>query len=91
MTILVLFFYGKIGLHRGLSPHGPRPPPQRSMMYDEANYFKKRILSILAASPMFLATFVATSRIHDGKHHPADVVGGAMIGIACAVFAYGLW
>jgi membrane-associated phospholipid phosphatase len=24
-------------------------------------------------------------------HHPADVVGGALIGIACANFGYGLW
>jgi membrane-associated phospholipid phosphatase len=88
MTMLTLFFFGKIGLHRGLFPHDDL---LQQSMYDEATYFKKRILSIFAGSPMFLATFIATSRIRDDMHHPADVVGGAMIGIACAVFAYGLW
>ena len=85
MTLLTLFFYGNIGLHRRLSPLCPRE--QRSA----ADYCKKRILSVIAALPMFLAVFIAASRVHDDMHHPADVVGGAVIGISCALFGYGLW
>lgn len=84
MTVLTLFFYGKIGLHRGLSHH------LREGRRNE-NYYKKRIFSVVAASPMLLAVFIAASRVHDDWHHPADIVGGAIIGLSTAIFGYGLW
>lgn len=85
MTVLTLFFYGKIGLHRGLSPH------LREEQRNAKNYYKKRIFSMVAALPMLLAVFIAASRVHDDSHHPADVVGGAIIGLSTAIFGYGLW
>jgi|EP00979_Chaetoceros_neogracilis_P000202 membrane-associated phospholipid phosphatase len=80
MTLLTLFFFGKIGLHRKVGESG-----------DQASLMKKRFLSALSGCPMFFAVFIAASRVHDDMHHPADVVGGALIGIACANFGYGLW
>jgi membrane-associated phospholipid phosphatase len=38
-----------------------------------------------AAIPLsVLATLVAYSRVHTGVHYPGDVVGGSLMGIACA-------
>ncbi len=84
MTMLTLLFYGKVGLHR-------EQRLTNSTSSANAEYCKKRILSALSALPMFLATFIAASRVHDDRHHPADVVGGAVLGISCALFSYGLW
>ena len=81
MTLFTLFFFGKVGLHRkevGEKNH-------------QALLMKKRFLSAVSGFPMFFAVFIAASRVHDDMHHPADVVGGALIGISCAVFGYGLW
>jgi len=52
----------------------------------------RRFVSIAALLvPMGVATFIAASRIVDNKHHPADVVGGAVLGTAVSVFVNGLW
>eukprot|EP00930_Biecheleria_cincta_P006541 TRINITY_DN107565_c0_g1_i1.p1 TRINITY_DN107565_c0_g1~~TRINITY_DN107565_c0_g1_i1.p1 ORF type:complete len:223 (+),score=11.72 TRINITY_DN107565_c0_g1_i1:30-671(+) len=43
---------------------------------------------ILSLSPLAVAGWVSTSRIRENDHHPSDVVGGAMIGSAWAIFWY---
>ena len=80
MTFLTLYFYGKIGLHR-------RSPCPSSIV----EFSKRRMLSAIITLPIFLAVFVAASRVRDDYHHPADVVGGSLIGLVCAWNAYGLW
>jgi len=90
MTLLTLLFFGKIGLHRGLWSSGGNGVTGEASR-GPAYYIKKRILSMFAAMPMFLAVFIAASRVHDNMHHPADITAGAIIGIFCAVFGYGLW
>jgi len=80
MTLLTLLFLGKIGLHQN---HQIRINP--------ATFVKKRLLSILSALPICLGIFISLSRVHDNFHHPADIVGGGMIGIGCALFSHGLW
>ncbi len=50
-----------------------------------------RAISVLSLAPIFVAWFVATSRVHDNKHFPADVVGGTVIGVLVATFTFRLW
>lgn len=53
--------------------------------------FYYRIISILSLIPICIALFIATSRVHDNKHFPADIIAGAIIGYSIATFIYGLW
>jgi hypothetical protein len=50
-----------------------------------------RILSVFCLSPMLLAYIVAGSRVVNNYHHPADVVGGAVLGTGIAIFIHGIW
>lgn len=50
-----------------------------------------RLFSLLCLLPVAVAIYVASSRIVDNKHFPADVVGGALVGVACARFTHRLW
>jgi len=52
---------------------------------------RKRILSFLCLLPIFLAVFIASSRVRDNYHHPADVVGGSIVGASAAVWTMGNW
>ena len=58
----------------------PQQPPTRY-----------RFVSIVALLPLALATFIASSRVVDNKHFPADVVGGAVLGASVSLFVNGLW
>jgi len=49
------------------------------------------LLMLCCLLPVLLAAFIAASRVHDNAHHPADVVGGALIGGASAVLFYSLY
>eukprot|EP00553_Chaetoceros_curvisetus_P002432 CAMPEP_0204616512 /NCGR_PEP_ID=MMETSP0717-20131115/3736_1 /ASSEMBLY_ACC=CAM_ASM_000666 /TAXON_ID=230516 /ORGANISM="Chaetoceros curvisetus" /LENGTH=284 /DNA_ID=CAMNT_0051629769 /DNA_START=82 /DNA_END=936 /DNA_ORIENTATION=+ len=83
-TILTLILLGRIGTHR-------IDDDIETYIAFASRYIKKRCLSILATFPMLLGIFIAVSRVHDDRHHPADVVAGSMIGIGCALFSYHLW
>lgn len=52
---------------------------------------KQRVLSFLCLLPMFLAVFIAASRVRDNYHHPADIIGGSIVGAAAAVWSMGIW
>jgi diacylglycerol diphosphate phosphatase / phosphatidate phosphatase len=51
----------------------------------------RKIISVLCYAPMLFAIYVSVSRIHDNKHFPADVVGGALLGGAIGTFVYNIW
>mmetsp|Transcript_31431 Transcript_31431/g.36144 ORF Transcript_31431/g.36144 Transcript_31431/m.36144 type:complete len:331 (+) Transcript_31431:114-1106(+) len=100
MTMISLFFLGKIGLHPACFVLQNSSDVRYALLprldnigtdQTSAYLFKKRILSIISVLPMFIAIFVSASRVHDNKHHPADVIAGAIIGMICANFSYGLW
>jgi membrane-associated phospholipid phosphatase len=80
MTLLSLFFFGKVGIHRCIKSAKPIPV-----------LIKRRCLFVISGLPLMLAIFIASSRVHDDMHHPADVVAGAIIGMSCAIFGHGLW
>ena len=50
-----------------------------------------RIISVFCLSPMLVAYMVAGSRVVNNFHHPADVVGGAVLGTGIAIFVHGIW
>ncbi len=100
MTMLTLFFLGKIGFYRTCTssstfcaPNSPSRDMNTDMnMNMNTNFiFKRRLLTIVGTSPMLLAIYIAASRVHDDYHHPADVVAGSMIGLICSGFSYSLW
>ncbi len=45
----------------------------------------------VAGAALALHVFIAASRVHDNWHHPADVVGGAVLGAGCAACVYRLY
>ena len=83
MTILSLYFLGKVGLHRTPIKYDPTKnyPSLATKLFAFASF----------AIPLSVALFVACSRVHDYYHHPADIVTGALIGTVCALFATSLW
>lgn len=77
MTALSLYFLGKVGIQ-----HNVHLKPIT---------LAKRLLYLASLLPILLAFFISASRVHDFWHHPADIVAGSMIGIACAFVAHGMW
>jgi len=45
-------------------------------------------LFIFCAIPLYLASWVAITRLHDYKHNYSDVLAGAIIGCVCGIFGY---
>lgn len=51
----------------------------------------ERVVSVLSLAPFFFAGFIASSRVVDNKHFPADVVGGSILGASVASFVHRIW
>lgn len=94
MTLLTMYLLRKFGVYSelykpqttitttdGASVMVPKPPPPRW----------RKAISVICLAPMAVACFVAASRVHDNKHFPADVVGGAVLGTVLAWFTNGIW
>ena len=47
------------------------------------------LLLLLALTPVLLGCWISASRVYDNAHHPADVVGGGVIGVASALLYHG--
>lgn len=98
MTLVSLFLLGKVRgamRQRGVSAKAAIAVSRTNEdAVDDALWMPSLIekpLALLAVSPMFLGMFIASSRVRDNWHHPADVLCGGVIGIGCAMFAHGLW
>ena len=50
-----------------------------------------RLWSFLAVAPVLVALFVGASRVRDNHHHPADIVGGFMVGGVAVYFCHHTW
>lgn len=67
---------------------------QRSLVSPSKLQQKKslmRLKGILCYVPLMYAFFVASSRVADDYHFPADIVAGSIIGVGCATFTHELW
>jgi hypothetical protein len=53
--------------------------------------FWNRINSVLALFPVAVGLFVASSRLVDNVHFPADVVGGSILGASVAISVFRIW
>ena len=83
MSILSLYFLGKVGLQRKPIKHDPAK--------NYPSLATKLMAWVSFVIPLSIALFVACSRVHDYFHHPADIVTGALIGSVCALFATSLF
>mmetsp|Transcript_12849 Transcript_12849/g.19931 ORF Transcript_12849/g.19931 Transcript_12849/m.19931 type:complete len:376 (+) Transcript_12849:2255-3382(+) len=87
MTMLTLLWMGKVGPQRLGNTLGEGE--NRRMM--PTTMLWKKVGCLLALLPMGFAVYISASRIHDYKHHPADVLAGMLIGYASATFAHSLY
>lgn len=45
------------------------------------------LLALAALLPLLVAFWISLTRVHDNRHHPADVATGALLGAGFAIFA----
>ena len=91
MTLFTLYLLRVFGV--GGITHGKNHQRQEEMVQRKQQWlaFRRRIISMLCLLPMIICFFVAGSRVHDDRHHPADVVAGSLIGWACAKVVHNIW
>ena len=58
---------------------------------DSKSLAMARILSVTSKTPLIVAGFIGASRLVDNMHHPADVVGGAALGLSVAYWIHNIW
>lgn len=90
LTLLALFLHTRFGIP-SVKKTIQKLPDGTVAIRPAGPCHRPRLLSILSLLPLALACFVASSRIVDNKHFPADVVGGALLGASVANFVHGLW
>lgn len=90
LTLLTLYLLARFGVYSGSAVVRESPDGTILMEYRKPARIKK-LFSVLSLAPMALAAFVAASRVADNKHHPADVIGGAVLGTSMAWFVHSLW
>ena len=107
MTLLSLYIHQRFGVYSKrrfrqvviVPPGGvtgktlqPAPEPTLQLVYPQDGSLPlARLLSIVALVPLFIALWIAASRVRDNKHFPADVLAGALIGATLARYSHSLW
>lgn len=97
MTLLALYIHNRFGMHskRCFQQVQDRKggPKLLKMTYSEhdGGLPLARLISLAALLPLFVALWIAASRVRDNKHFPADVLAGALIGATLAKYSHGLW
>ena len=90
LALLSFFLENQFGVSR-LRYWRQDPSTGQVVMSYKRSIRLERIISIFCYAPMVFAGFIATSRIADNKHFPADVVGGAVLGTSVAALVNSLW
>eukprot|EP00980_Cylindrotheca_fusiformis_P008736 scaffold1868_cov193-Cylindrotheca_fusiformis.AAC.21 len=67
-----------------------KPSGEMLMGYSQPIGYR-RIIAVLSYFPMVIAGFIASSRVVDNFHFPADVVGGALLGASIAWLSHSTW
>jgi diacylglycerol diphosphate phosphatase/phosphatidate phosphatase len=67
-----------------------KPSGEMLMGYNQPVRYR-RIVTILCYIPMVIAGFIASSRLVDNMHFPADVIGGTLLGASVAWLSHGTW
>ena len=62
-----------------------------AMLDAKGSWMTMRLLQLLLLVPAPIALFIASSRVHDDWHHPADVVAGAALGTGVAALTHWLF
>uniref|UniRef100_A0A7S3LF07 Phosphatidic acid phosphatase type 2/haloperoxidase domain-containing protein n=1 Tax=Amphora coffeiformis TaxID=265554 RepID=A0A7S3LF07_9STRA len=103
MTILALYIHNRFGVYSKRCFRQIRHPHKKGdvdgdestlwrLTYEEdSGLLWARLMSIVALLPLFVALWIAASRIRDNKHFPADVLAGALIGATLGRYSHGLW
>jgi membrane-associated phospholipid phosphatase len=93
LTLLTLFFHHRFGLPslRQRQAMEAVTATTTTTVRGRNDPLRYRLISVLSLAPMGVAVFIASSRVVDNRHFPADVVGGAVLGASIAIFVHGLW
>ena len=98
MTLLALYIHNRYGVHSKRryrpvqQPKGSAAAVTFELYYEnDASMPLARLMSVMALVPLFVALWIAASRVRDNKHFPADVVAGALIGSTLAAYSHGMW
>lgn len=59
-------------------------------IFDKRNRLRS-IKAIIFLAPWSVALLIGLSRMMDYRHHPTDIIGGALIGTTMAIFAFRLY
>jgi len=87
MTVLVLFFLGRLGLGMGSIKSNKSGRQQ----LQHAVCRKRKMTVLMSLAPLGWSTFVACSRLVDNWHHPSDIVAGVCLGLFFPVVVYHMW
>jgi len=96
MTLLTCYLVQRYGVTSRMTPYssiisdGDKKEFMIQYKVRQPTYLQ-RIISLVSFIPMVLAFFVAGSRVHDNHHHPADIVGGAVLGTGISVYFHQVW
>lgn len=95
MTLFTAFLSQKFGVTSSISPDTIMPESTNNEVVIQYRLIQptpvRRLMSLISFLPMILAFFIAGSRIHDNHHHPADVVGGSVIGTGISIYFHSVW
>ena len=84
LGVLCFYLIGRFGIFN-------HSPPSSDATNNICYLWRRRLVTVLCASPLLLSMFVAASRIVDNWHHPSDVLAGIGIGLFCSFFTYHMW
>ncbi|KAL9598585.1 MAG: hypothetical protein Q9219_004416 [cf. Caloplaca sp. 3 TL-2023] len=99
MVYLALFVTSHFGYSVPLPPPPPPPPPPEpsttpsspGQQEEQQKEQPSLLLLLLPLIPLCVATYITTTRFSDFRHHPGDIIFGALLGTMFSVWAWRLY